>query len=90
MPAHYGVKLAAVTGKAQWLDYPIKLYATLGKPLPLTAIDELYALLRKRLGIDLQLLRDYVTSLRRQAAQLSPAERFALQRIEGLERLASL
>lgn len=90
LAAHYAVKLAAVTGKPRWLDYPIELYSALGKPLPLTTIDDLYALLRKPTGIDLALLRSYVKALRERAAALGPADRFALQRIEGLERLASL
>jgi hypothetical protein len=40
--------------------------------------------------IDLKQLRRYVEALRGGAAGLSPAERFLLSRIEGLERIAAL
>lgn len=86
----FAVKLASSTGKPMWLDYCIRLYATMKKPMPLELVDEFYGLLRKVNGLDRNLLREYVALLRRNAAQFGPAERFALQRIEGLERLASL
>jgi pSer/pThr/pTyr-binding forkhead associated (FHA) protein len=86
----FAVRLAAATGKPSWVEYTFRLYHALGRPLPLSIIDELYAVLRRTPGVDLGVLRSYISALREQAAQLTPAERFALQRLEGLERLVAL
>jgi pSer/pThr/pTyr-binding forkhead associated (FHA) protein len=87
--AGYAVKLAGATGKAEWLDYAIKLYAALRLVLPLALVDEMYVLLRRVRGLDLVALRSYTEQLRERASELAPAERFVLQRLSGLERLAS-
>ncbi len=88
--ARYAVKLAAATGKAAWVDYAIRLYRAIGEPLPLPVVDEMYNLLRRVRGVDRALLREYLAVLRTRAGSMSAADRFALQRIEGLERLAAL
>lgn len=88
--ARYAVRLAAVTEKPSWLDYVVALYMALAQPLPLPVVDEMYALVRKVRGMDRALLREYVSVLRTNAERYTPEERFALQRVEGLERLASL
>jgi pSer/pThr/pTyr-binding forkhead associated (FHA) protein len=87
--AGYAVKLAGATGKALWLDYAVKLYGALGLVLPLALVDEMYVLLRRVRGLDPAVLRAYTEQLRERAAGLAPAERFVLQRLSGLERLAS-
>jgi len=87
--AGYSVKLAAATGKPVFLDYPVKLYQALDLVLPLALVDEMYVLLRRVRGIDLAVLRGYTEHLRARAPELAPAERFVLQRLLGLERLAS-
>lgn len=88
--ARYAVRLAAATEKASWLDYVVALYTPLAQPLPLAIVDEMYALVRKVRGMDRALLREYVSVLRTNAERYTPEERFALQRVEGLERLAAL
>lgn len=87
--AGYAVKLAGATGKALWLDHAVKLYAALNLVLPLALVDEMYVLLRRVRGLDLDVLRSYTEALRGRAEELAPAERFVLQRLLGLERLAS-
>lgn len=87
--AGYSVKLAAATGKPVWLDYPVQLYQAMDLVLPLALVDEMYVLLRRVRGIDLAVLRGYTEHLRARAPELAPAERFVLQRLLGLERLAS-
>jgi pSer/pThr/pTyr-binding forkhead associated (FHA) protein len=87
--AGYSVKLASVTGKARWLDHAIRLYGALGLVLPLALVDEMYVLLRRVRGLDLDVLRAYTEKLRERSQELAPAERFVLQRLSGLERLAS-
>jgi pSer/pThr/pTyr-binding forkhead associated (FHA) protein len=88
--ATYAVKLAAVTNRGGWIDYAITLFTTIKRPLPGEVIDELYGLLRKLTGINVAAVREYVEVLRANQARFGPAERFLVQRIEGLERLASL
>jgi len=87
--AGYAVKLAGATGKPLWLDHAVKLYDALELVLPLALVDEMYVLLRRVRGLDLEVLRTYTEHLRMRTQELAPAERFVLQRLLGLERLAS-
>jgi len=87
--AGYAVKLGGATGKALWLDHAVKLYDALGLVLPLALVDEMYVLLRRVRGLDLEVLKTYTEHLRDRTEELAPAERFVLQRLLGLERLAS-
>ena len=87
--AQYAVKLATATGKASWLDFAFRLYDALGETIPLPVVDEMYTVLRHVRGIDRSLLRRYTDFLQARATELSPPERFVLQRLEGLERLAA-
>lgn len=88
--ASYALKLAVATGKPAWLDFPVRLYFALKQTMPLPIVDELYTLLRRVPGFDVRLLREYAADLRSRAEKLPPTERFVLQRIDGLERLALL
>ncbi len=88
--AIYAVKLASVTAKAQWVDYCIDFYSILERPLPGSVVDSLYDLLRRISGVNLAALREYVAILHAALGRLGPAEKFLVQRIEGLERLAAL
>jgi len=87
--AGYAVKLAGATSKPRWLDHAVKLYDALGLVLPLALVDEMYVLLRRVRGLDLEVLKTYTDHLRERNQELAPAERFVLQRLLGLERLAS-
>ncbi|HEY0469899.1 MAG TPA: FHA domain-containing protein, partial [Polyangiaceae bacterium] len=89
LAAQYAVKLATATFKASWLDFAFRLYEALGQTMPLPIVDEMYTVLRHVRGIDRELLRHYIDFLQARATQLSPPERFVLQRLEGLERLAA-
>ncbi|MGH7271068.1 MAG: FHA domain-containing protein [Polyangiaceae bacterium] len=88
--AHLAAKLATATAKGVWADYVIEVFHAQGRPCPAPVVDELYSAFRKVNAIDLARLRTYVSDLREKQAALGPAERFLLQRIEGLERLAAL
>lgn len=88
--ARFSAKLATATGKGAWADYVIELYAAQQRPAPAPVIDELYNALRRVTSIDLQRLRDYIEQLRVRLARFGPADRFLIQRLEGLERLANL
>jgi hypothetical protein len=88
--ARYALKLAAATNKSNWLDFAVRLYRALAQPMPLPIVDEMYTLIGRMRGMDRALLRDYLDSLRLISESLSPTERFVLQRLEGLERMARL
>ncbi len=88
--AKFSAKLATATGKGAWADYVIELYAAQKRPAPAPVIDELYNALRRVTSIDLQRLREYIEHLRLRLPQFGPADRFLIQRLEGLERLANL
>ncbi|HVK64976.1 MAG TPA: FHA domain-containing protein [Polyangium sp.] len=87
--ALYAARLAAATAKGSWIDYVFDLYTTISAPLPGSVIDELYTIVRKAKGYDIRMIRAYVAELQKIAPQLGPADRFLVQRVEGLERLAS-
>jgi pSer/pThr/pTyr-binding forkhead associated (FHA) protein len=87
--ARYAIKLAEATGKGRWVDYVVDLFAILRRPLPVPIIDQLYVVLRRTTAINLGAFREYLSALREIGESFGPAERFALQRIEGLERLAA-
>jgi predicted component of type VI protein secretion system len=88
--ARFAAKLASATAKGAWADYVIELYQAQGRPCPAMVIDELNTAVRRVSAIDLVRLRAYLAILHEKQATLGPAERFLLQRIEGLERLAAL
>jgi pSer/pThr/pTyr-binding forkhead associated (FHA) protein len=88
--ARYGVRFASATGKGSWVDYVVKLYTAVRRPCPGPLVEELHSVLRKTSGIDLQALRAYLDILRESLETFGPAQKFLVQRIEGLERLASL
>jgi hypothetical protein len=72
------------------VDYVIEIYAAQGRPVPAVVIDELYGAFRKVGAVDVSKVKAYVEALRGQLPSFGPADRFLFQRIEGLERLASL
>ena len=88
--AQYAVRLAAGTGKGSWVDYVVALYTAARRPCPAPLVDELHSAVRKTSAVDLDALRSYVDLLRENSSGYGPADRFLVQRIEGLERLASL
>lgn len=90
MAARFAAKLATATAKGAWADFVIELYQAQGRPCPAPVVDELYGAFRKVNAVDLERLREYLGQLREKANLLGPADKFLLQRIEGLERLAAL
>ncbi len=88
--ANYGIKLAAATNNPDWIVYAISIYHCQGKVMPVELVDELYSLLRRVRGVPVDVVRAYLAELRNKERYFSPAERFALKRIEGLEHLVLL
>jgi predicted component of type VI protein secretion system len=90
LAGQYSVRLAVATGKGKWVDYVVTIYTRAERPFPAPIIDELHNAIRKIDAVDVKGLRAYVAVLHAKAAAQGPAERFLVQRIEGLERLAAL
>lgn len=86
----YAARLAAATGRGSWINYIFELNTRLELLLPAYLVDELYSVLRKVKAVDMSVLRGYAKKLRERAGERTPAEKFILQRIEGLERLGAL
>ncbi|MCU0693897.1 MAG: FHA domain-containing protein [Polyangiaceae bacterium] len=86
----YSARLAGATGKGAWVDYVVELYSLRERPCAGLIIDELHTVLRKVKDIDLPALRAYVALLRARSQSFGPADRFLVQRVEGLERLVSV
>lgn len=82
--ARYAVRLAFALGRGEWVNFAVELYAKLAKPLPMDVIDTLHGHRRRLHGVNINLLADYVDLLARGA--LSPTDRFALLRLQGLLR----
>lgn len=85
----YGARLAAATTKPKWVDYVIELHAIAGRPCSATTIDELHTALRKVKGVNVPALKAYVQLMKDKAPEFGPADRFLVQRAEGLERLVT-
>jgi len=88
--AQYAVRLAGATGKGSWVDYVVAIYTAARRPCPAPIVDELHVVLRKTSAVDMVAFRAYLEVLSDQTATFGPGERFLVQRIEGLERLAAL
>jgi hypothetical protein len=80
-------KLAAATGSGYWVNVLVRVHYARGEVLPVELVDTLYVVLRRVRGVDWALLGDYVELLRSRSGRMSPAERFASSRIEGLLQL---
>ena len=87
---HFGARLAATTLKARWVDYVIELHTAVRRPCAGPTIDELHGALRKVKDVNLPQLRGYVDLMREISPDMGPADRFLVQRLEGLERLVTL
>ncbi|MGC4088903.1 MAG: FHA domain-containing protein [Polyangiaceae bacterium] len=85
--ARYALRIAAAMQSARWTDFLFRLYAAQKRPCPAAVVDELYTVLRKVRHPNPNGLRSYLNVLRTQ--ELGPADRFLLNRLEGLERLVA-
>jgi hypothetical protein len=81
------MKLATATRDACWVNVVVRLYHTRGEAPPVTIVDQLYATLPNARNVDWTLLRRYVERLRARRSQMTPTERFAAKRMEGLLQL---
>ena len=88
--ARYAARLAGATAKGAWVDYVFELYTLVKRPIPAPVVDELYTVVRRAKSVDLDTVRVYLGVLRGMAPSFGPAERFLMQRIEGLVKQVAL
>jgi hypothetical protein len=84
----YALSIATSTQNSRWIDFIFRVYAALRRPCPARIVDELYTLVRKVQRPTPGAVREYLNVLR--SLGLGPADRFLVNRIEGLERLMLL
>lgn len=87
--ARFAARLASGTGKGSWGDYVVELYSRMHALPPSPIVDELYVAARKMRGFDLAKFRTYLGELKARTSELTPTEKFVLQRLEGLERIVA-
>ena len=80
------IKLAAVTGGGFWINTIVRIHRARDELMPIELIDSLYGVLRNVRGVDWTRFAEYVDGLRARADRMTPTERFATRRMEGLLR----
>lgn len=80
------MQLASITGRSTRVDALFTVYRRVGSVMPPALVDELHPLVRRLKHPLSPAMREYAEWLRGEAERLGPAERFALQRVEGLVR----
>jgi pSer/pThr/pTyr-binding forkhead associated (FHA) protein len=84
-----GARLAFALGSGRWFDYTVTLYATCADLMPASVVDLLFSAVHRAKPIDKLLFRKYLAGARASAGD-SPARRFVIQRLEGVQRVLDL
>lgn len=83
----YALRLADATKKAVWLDWIFEVHTLTGQVLTTLEIDKVHEVVRRVKYMNVNAIRRYVEKLR--TRELSPSERFLVQRIEAIVRVVS-
>jgi hypothetical protein len=84
---HFALQLAEGLDAAEWVDWVLEAHLAASVLLSSEHIEHLHALVRKMRYKNLRALRAYMEAMRERSRGFSPAERFRLKRLEGLERV---
>lgn len=82
----YAIRLADGTKRASWIDWVFEVHTGAGTLMTLQQIDQLHDVVRKTKYANLASIRRYFDRIVRRP-DLTPAERFQIQRVEGLLRV---
>lgn len=82
------LRLASAGAKGAWVEYVFDLHLEVSRVVAAPVVDELHTVVRKVKSVDRRAIRRYIESLERR--QLTPAEKFVFQRIQGVENLVAL
>ncbi len=89
LAARLATRLASALGAGRWFDVAVEIYAARAEIPPGPVIDLLMTAARKAKPIDKNAFRKYLAGVRSSAGD-SPARRFLLQRLEGVQRTLDL
>jgi hypothetical protein len=79
--------LSEALGRTSWISYVFRLHGATRRIIAGPSIDRLYELVRRVRYTDSRTLRAYLDTLQHRSGQLTPADRFLVKRLEGLERV---
>lgn len=85
----YALKLAEGLSKGNWIDWIFEMHTATRMVLSSADVEKLHSLVRQTRYDDPRALRAYLEAIRPRKQSMSAAERFVLQRLEGLERVIS-
>lgn len=85
----FALRLADGTKKATWLDWIFEIHAATGAMMTPPDIETLHEVVRRTRYTNVAAVRRYLTRLTQRAGELTPAQRFQLQRLEGILRVVS-
>lgn len=83
----YALSLAEGLGKARWIDWVFEMNAATRVMLTSADVERLHKLVRQTHYSDARALRSYLAVIAPTKDRMTPAEKFVLQRLEGLERV---
>jgi pSer/pThr/pTyr-binding forkhead associated (FHA) protein len=84
---NYAMRLADGLKKPQWVDWIFEVHDATGRLLDAETIGRLHDLVRRIRYPGGKALKSYLANMQRRAESFSPAQRFLLQRLEGIERV---
>lgn len=85
----YAMKLAEGTRRAAWLDWVFDIHAATARLMSADEIERIHELVRKLRYRGVGPVRRYIEAIRAREEALTPAERFLLSRLEGIDRIVS-
>jgi len=85
----YALKLARGLKSGAWVDWVFQIHTAMTMVPSGETVDELHEVVRDISHSDARALRAYLSEIRAAHADLGPAERFVVSRLEGLERVIS-
>lgn len=83
----FALQLCEGLDAPEWIDWVLQAHLAASVLLSSEDIEHMHLLVRKVRYKDLKALRAYMETMRTRAHAFSPAERFRLKRLEGLERV---
>ncbi len=85
----FALRIAEGTKKPTWLDWTFEIHAATGTLMSAPDIEKLHEVVRRTRYANVAAVRRYLARLTQRADDFSVAQRFQLQRLEGLLRVVS-
>jgi hypothetical protein len=85
----FALRIADGTKKATWIDWIFEIHAAAGVLMSAPDIEKLHEVVRRTKYTNVGAVRRYLARISQKTEDLGPAQRFQLQRLEGLLRVVS-